>query len=359
LATDSRVTYGDLPLMRDEERKIDSLNKKVAITSVGLTGACDKILKEIKASMGVGNHYAFDEIVEKCEDIMWGFFKRNKERIQEEGESEEGWSVQLISSDRMIDIEKTGFSQEEPNYLCEGSGKPYAEFILRQRYSPNLTEQECKELVAYVVLRTSRIDPSVGGPINMVIVDEKGFRRVPRETIEEIVENITELPEEYEVKIQKLVNEIVEQRRWINSLFKNRFKTALLRQNEKAISEIQRGCKNENDFTNRIAALSLLIDDMEIPVMQKETSQKTEGTINQLEAFAKKRLPKLDSECIAILRDIYALRSKKMPIHKDDPKILQVLLKWEYKIPPNWSSLWIKALSKYRDGLAMLRKAIK
>lgn len=37
IATDSRVTYGDLPLMRDMQRKIDSLNDKIAITTVGLS----------------------------------------------------------------------------------------------------------------------------------------------------------------------------------------------------------------------------------------------------------------------------------------------------------------------------------
>jgi len=358
VATDSRVTFGELPLMRDEERKIDSLNEKIAITSVGLTGACDKVLKEIKASVGTSTTLAFDEIVQKCEDIMWDFYKRNKERIEEEKE-EIDWSIQLISSDRIVDIGPTGFSQEEPKYLCEGSGMPYAEYILGQRYKPNLTEQECKELTAYVVLQTSRIDPSVGGPLNMAVLDKKGFRPLPKETVDEIVENLTETPVEHELKIQTLVNEIVEKRRWINDLLKHKFKVNLFRQNETAVSEIQRGCKNENDFTNRIAALAVLIDDIEISKMDQKIGKEIQGSVSQLEAFAKKNFPKLNSECITILRDIITLRSKKMPIHKDDPKIVQVLLKWEYRIPPNWSNLWIKALSKYRDSLVMLQKAIE
>lgn len=359
IATDSRVTYGNLALMREEERKIDSLNEKIAVTSVGLTGACDRILKEIKASVGTANLES-DEIIEKCEDIVWNFYKRNKERIEEmTNEEEEYWRIQLISADRIINIWPTGFSEEEPKYLCEGSGKPYAEYILRQRFKPNLSEQECKELAAFAVLQTSRIDPNVGGPINMAIIDTKGLRLVPRDTIEEIVENITEIPIEHELKIQTLVDEIVQERRWVNDLFLHKFKTNLFRQNETAISEIQRGCKNENDFTNRIAALALLIDDIEIPTNDQETLKKLQGSINQFEAFAAKKLPKLDSECITILRDINTLRSKKMPIHKDDPKIVQVLLKWEYRIPPNWSNLWIEALSKYRNSLVMLKKAMK
>ena len=358
LATDSRVTFGGAPLMRDEERKIDSLTRRIAITSVGLTGACDKIVKQIKASVGSSRSLAFDDILKRCEDIMWDFYKRNKERIEEIEDEEEAWSVQLISSDRIVDIGQTGFSQEEPKYLCEGSGKPYAEYILRQRYKPNLTEQECQELTAYVVLHTSRIDPGVGGPINMAVLASEGLRKVPRERVDEIVENITETPFEYEMKIQTLVNEIVEKRRWINDLFSHRFKSNLFRQNETAVSEIQRRCKNESDFTNRIAALALLIDGMEIPEIDQEAGQTITGSINRLEAFTSKNLPQLNPEVITILRDIKTLRSKKMPIHKDDPKIVQVLLKWDYRIPPNWSNLWIKALSKYRDSLVMLKKSL-
>ncbi len=353
IATDSRVTYGNLPLMRDQDRKIHSLNDKVAITSVGLTGPCDRLSKEIsKCTEGTSN-LAIDEIIEKAEDIMWNFYKRNKERILEDDE-EEDWAIQLYSWNKMVDIEKTGFSQEESHYLCQGSGMPYAEYILRQQYRPDLTEQDCKELTAYAVLQTSRIDPSVGGPLNMALIDKKGFRDVPKEEIEEIVENITEPPEEHEIKVQKLVDEIVEERRWINNLFMRKFKSNLLRQNEKAISEIQRGCKNESDFTNRIAALSLLVDEMEIP----KGEEKIEGSINKLEAFAKNKLPKLEPACTKTLREIHILRSKKMPIHKDDPKILQVLLEWEYQVPPNWSNLWTKALTKYRDSLLMLKKAL-
>ena len=48
------------------------------------------------------------------------------------------------------------------------------------------------------------------------------------------------------------------------------------------------------------------------------------------------------------------LRSKKMPIHEDDPKIISVILKWEHKYPPIWSSLWKKALYKFTESLELL-----
>jgi 20S proteasome alpha/beta subunit len=358
VATDSRITYGESEYVRDMERKLDSLNDEVAFTHCGLNAATDRITRELKTYVETSGALTFDEVVKKCEDIMWDFYNRYGARLEDEVEKG-GWSVELFSSDRIVIIEHDGVAAEEGRYLCEGSGIPYAEYILQQRYRPNLSEQECKELAAYTVIQTSRIDPSVGGPVNLAVIKKNGFKHLSRDEIDEIVENITETPVEYELKVQNLVEEIVERRRWINDIFLHKFKKILFIQEEYAISQIQKTCKSEDDFTNRIAALALLIDRMEGHDFGETAGPKTQGSVNLLEAFARKRIPELKPECITNLREIYWLRSKKMPIHEDDPKIVQTLLKWEYKIPPNWSSLWIKALTKYRDSLDMLKKAIQ
>jgi 20S proteasome alpha/beta subunit len=356
VATDSRETYGESDYIRDQARKVDTLIKKFAVTSCGLTGATDRILLQVKERVEKSAGLTFDELVKTCEDVMWDFYKKFKERLEKSGE-EEGWNLQLFSLDRMVDIQENGFSEEESSYLCEGSGTPYAEYILRQRYKYNLTEDECKALVAYVVLQTSRIDPNVGGDINIATITKDGVNHLSRQNVDEIVENISETAEEYEFTVQSLVKEIVEDRRWVNDLFQNKFKTTLFSQNEIAISEIQRTCKNESDFTSRISALAVLIDGMRINEID-ENGEKVQGSINQLEQFAEKNLANISPECIINLRDIHTLRSKKMPIHLDDPKIIQILLKWEYKIPPNWSNLWIEALKRYRDALQMLKSTL-
>ena len=160
----------------------------------------------------------FDEIIRKCEDIMSDFYKRYSGRLKEE--LEDGWSVELFSSDRMVIVNSDAVADEEESYLCDGSGTPYAEYILRQHYKPNLTEQECKELACDVVVQISKIDPNVGGPVNLCVIKESGLEHISRQKIDEIVENITEIPAEQQLKIQSIVEEIVEGRRWINDLFK-------------------------------------------------------------------------------------------------------------------------------------------
>jgi hypothetical protein len=211
----------------------------------------------------------------------------------------------------MVIVESDAVADEEESYLCDGSGTPYAEYILHQHYKPNLTEQECKELACYVVVQTSKIDPNVGGPVNLCVIKENGLEHISRQKIDEIVENITEIPAEQQLKIQSLVEEIVEGRRWINDLFKNKFKTNLFKQEEYAISQIQKTCRNENDFTNRTAALALLVDRMEALEVDDKLGEKNKASINRLQVFAEKNIPKLNPECIQNLREIYILRSQK------------------------------------------------
>ncbi|MGA2682025.1 MAG: hypothetical protein ABSF44_09530 [Candidatus Bathyarchaeia archaeon] len=357
VATDSRSIYGEAQYVRDTERKIDTLNDKVAVTSSGIRAASNRIFKELRSYVEANENLTFDEIVSECEDLMRNFYKRYSGRLKEE--LEDGWSFELFSSERMVIIESDGVADEEESYLCDGSGTPYAEYILRQRYKPDLTEQECKELACYVVLQTSLIDPNVGGPVNLCVLKEIGLKHLTRPEIDEIVENIKETPIEQQIKIQSLVEEIVEERRWINDLFKNKFKTALFKQDEYAISQIQKTCKNENDFTNRISALAVLIDRTESLDVDDRLGEKNKASINRLQVFADKNMPKLNPECIKNLREIYTLRSHKMPIHEDDPRLMQILLQWEYKIPPNWGNLWEKALTKYRDSLKMLKAAVQ
>jgi 20S proteasome alpha/beta subunit len=357
VATDSRSTYGEAEYIRDTEGIIETLNAKVALTSSGIRAATNRIFKELKAYVEANENSTFDEIVQKCEDVMSNFYKRYSVRLKEELEA--GWSIGLFSSDRMVIVDSDAVADEEESYLCDGSGTPYAEYILCQHYKPNLTEEECKELACYVVLQTTKIDPNVGGPVNLCVIKESSLEHVSRQRIDEIMENITEIPAEQQLKIQSIVEEIVEGRRWINDLFRTKFQTSLFKQEEYAISQIQKTCRNENDFTNRIAALALLIDRMESLDIDDKLGEKDKASINRLQVFAEKKIPKLNPDCIKNLREIYTLRSQKMPIHEDDPRLMQILLKWEYKIPPNWGILWEKALTKYRDSLEMIKEAVQ
>ena len=356
IASDSIVTYSpEEPLMREEAPKIEFLGD-FAIAGVGLIGPCDRIIKEIKTTFSSSLFPSFDDLIEKCEDIMWAFYQKYAERIQEE--EEEDWTILLTSQDRICRLMARGWAEEEPNYAIDGSGDLYAEYILKQRYKPSMSEREAKELAVYSVSQTSRIDPNVGGKIWLILIDKNGLRRVSDEELGGILERITEPAFETEKEIQKIVHEIVEKRRWINTTFNRKFGFELFEQNEFAISEIQKGSRNETDFTSRISALALLIDGIRGSELDKQLSTHPTGSINLLETFLKEKYRDFNINLIVNLRDIMTLRSKKMPIHEDNPKLVQVILKWEHKIPPNWASLWEQALMRYKESLLELEKLL-
>ncbi|VUT27908.1 MAG: hypothetical protein SYNGOMJ08_00463 [Candidatus Syntrophoarchaeum sp. GoM_oil] len=120
--------------------------------------------------------------------------------------------------------------------------------------------------------------------------------------------------------ISNITNEIIQSRRNINFIFSNKFKTKLFKDNEMAILNIRKLCSNEEDFNNRIQSLTTLIDEINTKELKKMVNKTTDGSINILDAFLEDRLPNYDKSIIVNLRNIVTLRSKKFPIHSDDPK---------------------------------------
>jgi hypothetical protein len=192
----------------------------------------------------------------------------------------------------------------------------------------------------------------------MSVIDKDGSRRISDEEISEILEGTKITAIALEKEIRKIADVIVEKRRWINTAFNHKFGFELFQQNEFAISEVQKSCRNEADFTNRITALALLIDEIEVSKLSKQSSTHPTGSINVLEVFLKEKYPNFNQNLITNLRDIMTLRSKKMPIHEDDPKLIQVILRWGCKIPPNWSSLWKQALMRFKESLLEMAKLL-
>lgn len=149
--------------------------------------------------------------------------------------------------------------------------------------------------------------------------------------------------------------DIIQARRHINVVFEQKFNTALFKGDEVAMNDIQKPCMNEEDFNNRIQALSILIDKMEIGELKKCTNSSLRGSINILEGFLKKEFPGFDKNLISNFRNIITLRSKRHPIHSDDPRLIDALEYFGFNYPPDdWEKLWKTVLNKYLECLKLL-----
>jgi hypothetical protein len=152
--------------------------------------------------------------------------------------------------------------------------------------------------------------------------------------------------------INDIVDEIIRKRRDLNVIFNSRFKTNLFKDHEMAILDLGKPCSNEDDFNNRIQSLNTLIDEMYTKDLGKYVDINKNGSVNILEAFLKVKLPNYDKTIITNLRTIVILRSKKFPIHKDDPKFIEALSYFGFQnFPPDWEKLWKVVLKKYLESL--------
>jgi hypothetical protein len=162
-------------------------------------------------------------------------------------------------------------------------------------------------------------------------------------------------------EISDIVDEIVETRRYINQVFEHKFNTKLFKENEKAICDIRKLCSNEEEFNNRIMALALLIDQIEVDELKKKVKGTYgTGSINLLETFLKENFPNYDKRIIQNLRQIYTLRSKKYPVHPDDKKFIEAMKYFGITtFPPDWEELWERVLRGYLESLQKLLELIK
>jgi len=353
LASDSRVMYG--PIKRDQARKLEPLTENIGTAAAGLLGAIDDVLKSVKTFCN-SHPVSFEDVVSHLSDMNYKWYKDNFEKI-EEGEG--GPVFIIVSPERIRRVFEKGYSEEAYDYACEGSGRAYAEYILGNLYLERLEEEEVKELAVHTILETSKMDPSVGEDILMLVFPkEEKCRSINKEEIDNIKERLIPLSRKISESQIKIVDNIVNKREEINNLWKTFFGYRLLFSNEKSIFQIMKPCKNEEEFTNNIAALALLVDQFNIEEMKKNIPEK-EGSINILEECLHKNIKEFSSEIITNLRDIMTLRSKRFPIHVTDPIFVDLTVKLVGKYPPGWTDLWFKALTIYKESMDKLLECLQ
>lgn len=358
LATDTRIMYG-FDMKMDHVGKIEFITDKSGVASAGLSGAADDIIRAVK-NFCDSRPISFDDLCSCLSDKSLEWYEKNIDKMpDEDGTVEELYGFIAVSPERIRKIDGKGYSEESYNYACDGSGLNYGLYILQNHYKENLEEKDAKELAVYTILETSKMDPSVGEDIQMAIFPKrKKYNIIGKDETCDIKACLAPISmEAIKLRNEKIEN-IIKIREELNNLWKKKFKFKLLNQNEKAIFQITLPCRSENEFTNNIAALFLLVDQLNTEELKKNVDEK-EGSINILKSFLNKEIKDYPEEIISNFRDIITLRSKKFPIHPTDVKFLEVVIKLTGKYPPNWSELYLKSLDLYKDSLIKLSNCLK
>jgi hypothetical protein len=345
---------------RDMAFKIEFLTPYIGVAPSGLTGATDDILAKTRERLTSPELPSFDLVLSAISEEALKWYKANHEKLGEEEEDEDPYAFLLASAERIRKVDFKGYSEEVWDYQCEGSGDPYGEYILQNHYTKGLSEDKGKELAAYTILEASKVDPSVGDQLQLVV-----FRKhakpieVGQEETEDIKSRVAPLSRAFAEAQISTVEQIVEHRRNINALWLKRFNFRLFLPDEKAVFQIMKPCRSEEEFTNNIAAMALLIDQMDVKEMSKSITGAQRGSINHLEGFLAQNLRSSSTEFISKFRDVVRLRSTKHPIHRADSEFLEVVINLSEEYPPKWSRLYLKALNIYAESLASLLQLLQ
>lgn len=170
LASDSRVMLGELKL--DKSIKLEPLTDNIGIASSGLIGAIDDIIKRCQSYVSATQSPTFEEVVSNLSDSSLSWHKSNAEKLDDDDDLP---AFIVASPERIRKIMGKGYSEEEHGYACDGSGRAYGEYILNNHFREGLDGKDAKELAVYTILETSKMDPSVGGDIQLLVFprDEK------------------------------------------------------------------------------------------------------------------------------------------------------------------------------------------
>ena len=181
LGADKKATMGYLVASKKVE-KIKQLADHIAMTIAGVVGDALALERYIKAELTLyklreGRRIQVDAASQLIANIMYSrrFYP---------------YIVQLVvggydERPRLFSFAPDGSVLEEEEFYSSGSGSPMAFGVLENGYKKGMSMEEGKKLVAHAIRAAVQRDIASGGDgIDLVVIDSKGFRRIPKEEVE-------------------------------------------------------------------------------------------------------------------------------------------------------------------------------
>lgn len=184
LGADQKASMGYLVASK-ETRKIVPLEEHIAMTLAGMVGDALALERYIKAELKLyrlqeGRKIPVSAAAYLIANILYArrYFP---------------YIVQLVvggydTEPRLFSFDPSGAVQEEKEYFSTGSGSPIAFGVLEDKYRKGMSVEEGKKLVAKAVKAATERDIASGGKsIDLVVLDSRGYRKVPGEEVKKLL----------------------------------------------------------------------------------------------------------------------------------------------------------------------------
>lgn len=199
LASDSRVTSQEE--RRDTSEKFLQVNRDIGVLTYGAAvpgyGAITELVEETKQH----EYSTFDQIKEAAAEIFREELNRyfEEEAIPEKDKSRIGLGFILGGYDhvstnqfRIVSYKSPRFEAREildypPTFAA--ARWHISEYLLNKIYYPEITVKQLAEMAVFLLLETTTVEETVGGPIQLATVTlEQGFQRLHPDDIRELIE---------------------------------------------------------------------------------------------------------------------------------------------------------------------------
>lgn len=359
IATDSRGVFGDTPLMREHEEKLNLVNGRFCVAQLGYVAGADKVIEDIRSKCGETRVESTRDFIELCEDAMFEYTKKYGERMKA-SEEDLDFSLMIVSADGIYSVFLDGMSDNFGEYACSGSSELYGEYVLKQLYKEKAELSVGAQWAAYAITQASHLDPSVGGPVQIAYVTKEGVKVLTSDEVAKIEQQISGQSLEFQRNLFDTLDRIISLRREINQLMMKSHKFSPFSQREAEMWALSRPVVTEEDFTNRALALGVLIDEMTYSNGVSKSSTSKLGSIAELERWLEAQTVDKAKVKTALksLREIRTLRNKSFPVHPDDSEFVKVVVGWGLTFPPDWARLYLMALEKYSAALFELKSLV-
>jgi 20S proteasome alpha/beta subunit len=87
-------------------------------------------------------------------------------------------------------LHKDGIAEPMKDYATIGSGSAYAEFLLEKYYDEQINVNQAVNLTAYVISEVGKMDPNVGGTIDIIKIMKDSIENIDKKLIDKILNEL-------------------------------------------------------------------------------------------------------------------------------------------------------------------------
>jgi len=184
LGADRKATMGYL-VSSKHFPKILQLDDRLAVTTAGVVGDAQALVRYIKAELRLFELNEGDKASVKGAAALVSNILYSRRFYP--------YIVQLViggydSKPCLYSLDPSGGLSDEKEYFSTGSGSVMAFGVLEDKFRPGMPVEDAKKLVARAVRAATKRDIASGGDgIDIVVIDSRGYKMLSDEDVKKLV----------------------------------------------------------------------------------------------------------------------------------------------------------------------------